>query len=97
MKVTLLAHCYLLLPVDLRLSLTTLKSHLKSTYPFLQFDCSIDYFCTEPLKPLVLHYASLNLSLLHYITLHYLRKCISVLHSATVTKTISGTESKKVG
>jgi len=47
-----------------------------STYPFLQFDCIIDciidYFCTEPLKPLVLHnaYASLNLSLLHYITLH---------------------------
>ena len=28
-------------------------------YPFLQFDCIIDYiidyFCTEPLKPVVLH------------------------------------------
>ena len=34
-------------------------SYNKITYPFLQFDCIIDciidYFCTEPLKPLVLH------------------------------------------
>jgi len=52
------------LPVDLRLSRHSLLSkhtwsHVCSTYPFLQFDCIIDciidYSCTEPLKPLVLH------------------------------------------
>ena len=34
-------------------------SHICLTYPFLQsdciIDCIVDYFCTQPLKPLVLH------------------------------------------
>ena len=29
--------------------------HICSTYPFLRFDCIIDCFYAEPLKPLVLH------------------------------------------
>ena len=64
------------LPVDLRLSGTfsTIKTHVKwhlfniSKYHSLRFDCIVDYFGTEPLKPLVLH---MPLLIYHYyITLH---------------------------
>ena len=55
------------LPVDLRLSRTHFSKHTWSriclTYPFLQFDCIIDYFCRS-LEAACAAYASLNLSLL---------------------------------
>ena len=77
------------LPVDLRLSRTfttfkhnTPRSHICSTYPFLQFDCIIDciidYFCTEPLKPLM----CIRLFKFVIITLHY----SVVTHQAPVTR-----------
>jgi len=46
--------------------------HICLTYPFLQsdciIDCIIDYFCTEPLKTLVLHICLFKFVI---ITLHY--------------------------
>jgi len=48
-------------------------SHICSTYPSLQFDCIIDYFLYRALEAACGAYASLNLSLLHDITLYITR------------------------
>ena len=45
-------------------------SHICSTYPYLQFDCIAYYFLYRDLEAACAAYASLNLSLLHYITVH---------------------------
>ena len=44
-----------------------------STYLFLQFDCIIHYFLYRALKAAYAAYASLNFSLLHYITAQFLK------------------------
>ena len=44
-------------------------SHICSTYYSLQFDCITDYFLNRALEAACAAYASLNLSLLHYITI----------------------------
>jgi len=64
------------LRVDLRLSGTffTFKTHLKSSVQhILPFSLTIiDYFLYRALEAACAAYASLNLSILHYITLHYI-------------------------
>ena len=46
----------------------------------LYYNCITDYFCTEPLKPLVLH---TPLSICHYyITLHYIKYCVLIFYDS---------------
>ena len=88
------------LPVDLRLSwtFTILKTHLKSHLFNLSFPSVWLYywlhhwlFLYRALEAACAAYASLNLSLLHYITLHYIFSTIHICDTGKLVVLRSGT------